>query len=47
MTSFRNIKAKGMYLGGSDSFGLAFLVAMASLVVVVRQAITGELLERK
>ena len=47
MASFRNTKAKGVYLGGSDGFGLAFSVVMASSVAVVRQAITGELLGRK
>ena len=31
----------------SKGFGLAFSVAIASLVVVVRQAITRELLGRK
>ena len=47
MASFRNTDAKGAYSGGSDGFGLAFLVAMVSLVAVVRREITGELLERK
>ena len=47
MASFRNTKAKGAYSGDSDSFGLAFSVAMASSVAVVRQAVTGELLGRK
>ena len=47
MASFRNTEAKGAYSGGSDSFSLAFLVAMASSVAVVRQVITGELLGRK
>ena len=36
-----------MYSGGSNGFSLAFLVVMASSVVVVRRAITGELLGRK
>ena len=30
-----------MYSGGSEGFGLAFSMAIASLVVVVRWAITG------
>ena len=47
MASFRKTKSKGAYSGGSDGFGLAFLMAMASLVAVVRWAITRELLERK
>ena len=36
-----------MYSGSSDGFGLAFSVAMASSVVVVRWVIAGELLGRK
>ena len=36
MASFRNTKAKGAYSWGSDGFGSAFLVAMASSVAVVR-----------
>ena len=47
MVSFRNTEAKGAYSGDSDGFGLAFSVAMASSVAVVRQAVTGELLGRK
>ena len=47
MASFRNTEAKGAYSGDSDSFGLAFSVAMASSVVVVRQAMTRESLGRK
>ena len=36
-----------MYSGGRKGFGLAFFVAIASSVVVVRWDITGELLGRK
>ena len=36
-----------MYSRGREGFGLAFSVAIASLIVVVRQAITGKLLGRK
>ena len=36
-----------MYSRGSEGFGLAFFVAIASLVAVVGWAITGELLGRK
>ena len=36
MAFFRNTEAKGAYSGGSDSFDLAFSVAMASLVAMVR-----------
>ena len=36
-----------MYSVGSKSFSLAFSVVIASSVVVVRQATTGELLGRK
>ena len=36
-----------MYPRGSKGFSLAFSVAIASSVVVVRWTITGELLERK
>ena len=36
-----------MCLGEREGFGLAFSVVIASSVVVVRQAITGELLGRK
>ena len=36
-----------MYSGGSNGFDLAFLVAMASSVVVMRQVITGKLLGKK
>ena len=36
-----------MYLGGNKGFGLAFSMAMASSVTVVRWTITGELLGRK
>ena len=36
-----------MYSGGREGFGLDFSIVMASLVAVVRQAITRELLGRK
>ena len=36
MASFKNTEAKGAYSRGSDGFGLAFSVAMASSVAVVR-----------
>ena len=36
MAFFRNTDTKGAYSGGSDGFGLAFLVAMVSSVAMVR-----------
>ena len=36
MASFRNTEAKGAYLEDNDGFGLAFSVAIVSLVEVVR-----------
>ena len=47
VASFRNTKAKGVYLGGRVGLGLAASVVMASSVAMVRRAITGELLGRK
>ena len=47
MASFRNTEVYGAYSGGREGFSLAFFMAIASSVVVVRWAITGELLERK
>ena len=42
VASLEKTRVKSLYFKGRDTFGFAFLVAMASLVAVVSFAIIGE-----